>query len=129
MMCNCFAGSLPKVYNLDSTVTVWTDYLRARYHPRTVSIINEYEHNSDTKPFDVFNYGADIWKTEQFQDDFIDRIRIYVEECDNMQVKDTLSDDATTVTQLPGTLLINMYDVWILQMPGIGITFCLWVAV
>jgi hypothetical protein len=94
-----------------------------------VSIINEYEHNSDTKPFDVFNYGADIWKTEQFQDDFIDRIRIYVEECDNMQVKDTLSDDATTVTQLPGTLLINMYDVWILQMPGIGITFCLWVAV
>jgi hypothetical protein len=78
-------GSLPKVYNLDSAVNVWADYLRARYHPRTVSIINEYEHNSDTKPFDVFNYGADVWKTEQFQDDFIDRIRMYVEECDNMQ--------------------------------------------
>jgi len=36
----------------------------------------------------VFNYGANLWKTEQFQDDFIDRIRVYVEECDNMQVKD-----------------------------------------
>jgi len=129
MMCISFAGSLPKVYNLDSTVNVWADYLRTRYHPRTVSIINEYEHNSDTKPFDVFNYGTDVWKTEQFQDDFIDRIRMYVEECDNMQVKDTLSDDATTVTQLPGSLLINIYDVWILQMPETGITCCLWVAV
>jgi len=90
MMCNCFAGSLPKVYDLDSAINVWADYLRTRYHPRTVSIINEYEHSSDTKPFDVFNYGADVWKTEQFQDDFIDRIRMYVEECDNMQVNDTL---------------------------------------
>jgi hypothetical protein len=65
-----------------------------------VSLISEYEHNSDTKPFDVFNYGADLWKTEQFQDDFTDRIRMYVEECDNMQVKVTVSDVGTTVTQL-----------------------------
>ncbi|KDR19639.1 protein misato homolog 1 isoform X2 [Zootermopsis nevadensis] len=78
-------GSLPKVYNLDSVTNVWADYLRTRYHPRTVSIINEYEHNSDTKPFDVFNQGANLWKTEQFQDDFTDRIRMYAEECDNMQ--------------------------------------------
>lgn len=69
---------------------VWADYLRTRYHPRTVSIINEYEHNSDTKPFDVFNQGANLWKTEQFQDDFTDRIRMYAEECDNMQVRDTV---------------------------------------
>lgn len=64
-----------------------------------MSIINEYEHNGDTKPFDVFNYGADLWKTEQFQDDFIDRIRMYVEECDNIQVMVTVSSDGT-VTQL-----------------------------
>jgi regulatory protein YycH of two-component signal transduction system YycFG len=72
-----------------------------------VSVINEYEHNSETKPFDVFNNGADLWKTEQFQDDFIDRIRMYVEECDNMQVKVTVSVDRTTVTQL-STLLIQI---------------------
>jgi hypothetical protein len=45
-------------------------------------------HTSDTNPFDVFNYGANLWKTEQFQEDFIDRIRLYVEECGNMQVND-----------------------------------------
>jgi hypothetical protein len=49
------------------------------------------------KPFDVFNYGASLWKTEQFQDDFIDRIRMYVEECDNMQVWDTVSGCGDTV--------------------------------
>ena len=74
------------MYNLDNVVKVWADYLQTRYHPRTVSIINEYEHNNEDKPFDVFNCGSNIWKTEQFQEDFIDRIRIYVEECDNMQV-------------------------------------------
>ncbi|KAJ9592019.1 hypothetical protein L9F63_001458, partial [Diploptera punctata] len=79
------ASPLPKVYNLDNVVKVWADYLQTRYHPRTMSIINEYEHDSDAKPFDVFNCGSNIWKTEQFQEDFIDRIRIYVEECDNMQ--------------------------------------------
>ncbi|PSN51241.1 Protein misato [Blattella germanica] len=79
------ASNLPKVYNLDNVVNVWEDYLRTRYHPRTVSIVNEYEHNNEEKPFDVFNCGSNIWKTEQFQEDFIDRIRIFVEECDNMQ--------------------------------------------
>lgn len=78
-------GSLPKVYNLDNVVNVWADYLQTRYHPRTVSLINQYENNSGTNPFDVFNYGANLWKMEQFQDDFIDRIRLYVEECENMQ--------------------------------------------
>ena len=66
---------------------VWSDYLQARYHPRTASIINEYEHNNDIEPFDIFNCGSNVWKTEQFQEDFIDRIRLFVEECDNMQVR------------------------------------------
>lgn len=97
MKWNYFAGSLPRVYNLDNAINVWADYLQTRYHPRTVSVINEYEHNCDMKPFDVFNYGASLWKTEQFQDDFIDRIRMYVEECDNMQVWDTVSGCGDTV--------------------------------
>ncbi|XP_069672251.1 protein misato homolog 1 [Periplaneta americana] len=78
-------SNIPKLYNLDNVVNVWADYLRIRYHPRTVSIINEYEHKSDTRPFDVFNYGVNLWKNEIFQEEFIDRIRVYVEECDNMQ--------------------------------------------
>lgn len=99
-----FPDSLPKVYNLDNVVNVWADYLQTRYHPRTVSLINQYEHNSGTNPFDVFNYGANLWKMEQFQDDFIDRIRLYVEECENMQVKDSVFNDGDTVTYLPGWL-------------------------
>jgi hypothetical protein len=81
-----FPDSPRKVYNLDSVVNAWPDFLRTRYHPRTVSCIKE--HTSDTNPFDVFNCGANLWKTEQFQEDFIDRIRLYVEECENMQVND-----------------------------------------
>jgi hypothetical protein len=69
-----------------------------------VSLINEYEHNCDTNPFDVFNYGASLWKMEQFQDDFIDRIRQYVEECENMQVKDSVLNDGDAISSRTGLL-------------------------
>jgi hypothetical protein len=69
-----------------------------------VSCIKEYEHNSVINPFDVFNYGANLWNTEQFQDDFIDRIRLYVEECENLQVKHSVFNYFDTISYLPGLL-------------------------
>nr|CAD7397704.1 unnamed protein product [Timema poppensis] len=75
-----------KVYKLENVVKVWADYLRQRFHPRTVSIINKYEHANDSQPFNNYKLGANLWNTEQFEEDFTDRIRNLVEECDNMQV-------------------------------------------
>lgn len=73
-------------YDLDNDVEVWSDYLYARYHHRTLNIINQYEHKNHEVSFDVYPLGRSLWYTEQFQEDFSDKIRQYIEECDSFQV-------------------------------------------
>lgn len=81
-----------KDYKLNESVQTWTDYLYTRYHPRTINIIKEYKHSPTSESFDTFSNGTRLWKTEQFEDDFADSIRQYVEECDNCQGFQTLFD-------------------------------------
>lgn len=64
----------------------WTDFLVTRFHPRTVLINSEYEHNSEEQPFDIYNYGINLFNNSDFEEDLTDRIRNYMEECDNAQV-------------------------------------------
>lgn len=72
-------------YNLDNLVNTWTDYLYARFHPRTVSIIKSFERGHLKRKFDTFSNGRLLWQTRQFEEDFCDNIRKYVEECDRLQ--------------------------------------------
>ncbi|XP_017476118.1 PREDICTED: protein misato isoform X1 [Rhagoletis zephyria] len=81
-----------KEYNLTDDVETWTDYLYARYHPRTVNVVNEYKHEAEKQTFDTFASGVQLWKTEKFEDEFCDKIRQYVEECDFLQGFQTLFD-------------------------------------
>ncbi|GJQ80833.1 hypothetical protein Trydic_g9419 [Trypoxylus dichotomus] len=74
-----------KKYNFEDTVKVWSDCLYTRFHPKTINIIREYEHNNHNKGFDVFTQGKELWQTQQFQDDFVDKIRNFAEECNNIQ--------------------------------------------
>lgn len=78
--------ALPKPYHLDSSVTVWSDYLRLHLHPRNISLINQYKHNDNITPFDNFKLGEEVWKEASFNDEFTDRIRCYMEESNNLQV-------------------------------------------
>ncbi|CAD6224659.1 GSCOCG00005489001-RA-CDS [Cotesia congregata] len=73
-------------------IKTWTDYLTPRFHPRTINVIKDYNHECTKKPFDVFNYGYNLWKEEQYTDDFSDRIRQYAEECDSLQGFQVLMD-------------------------------------
>lgn len=70
----------------EDSVKVWSDFLYARYHPRTINLVNEYQHNDVEKRFDLFPLGRNLWNCSNFQDEFIDKIRNYVEECDYFQV-------------------------------------------
>lgn len=74
-----------KVYNLDDDVKTWSNFLVSRFHPRTVLVSNEFEHNSEQQPFDIYNYGTNLFKNRDFEEDLTDRIRNYMEECDNAQ--------------------------------------------
>lgn len=70
---------------LDGKVNVWSDYLYSRFHPRTVNVIREYQHESASVPFDVYPLGTNLWKEREFSEDFCDKIRSYIEECDSPQ--------------------------------------------
>lgn len=74
-------------YNLEDNVKVWSDFLYSRFHPKTVNVVKDYTHNSAENSFNVFPSGTSLWKTDYFQEDFSDKIRNYVEECDSFQVK------------------------------------------
>lgn len=70
------------------TVTLnetWTDYAYARYHPRTINLINEYQRGDVTKPFDLYPLGTALYNTIDFKENYVHKIRAYVEECDSFQ--------------------------------------------
>ncbi|XP_059490557.1 protein misato homolog 1 [Neocloeon triangulifer] len=81
-----------KQYKLDDCVDVWSDFLRTRYHPRSINIVQEYERGSESSKFDAFPQGAALWKTDLFEDTFVDSIRRYAEESDNLQGFQVLVD-------------------------------------
>lgn len=89
---NAAAATENKKYDLADNVDSWADFLYGRYHPRTVHVVKQYRHDPEKQTFDTFCNGVQLWKTEQFEEDFCDRIRQYVEECDFMQGFQTLFD-------------------------------------
>ncbi|XP_046489750.1 protein misato isoform X1 [Neodiprion pinetum] len=98
------------VVNFEDDVTVWADYLVPRFHPRTVNIVREYEHQSLDQPFNVFHYGHHLWKTEQFQEEFSNKIRAYAEECDFMQGFQVILDSTNGFSGLGSSCIQHLQD-------------------
>jgi hypothetical protein len=76
-----------KYYDLDSQVDVWSDFLRTRYHPRSINVVNNYTHRSEKSGLETFPQGSTLWGGEQFSEHFVDQLRLYAEECDRLQVR------------------------------------------
>lgn len=74
-----------KEYNLSDNVNTWSDFLYSRYHPRSINVIRDYKCSDEKDSLDTFSNGKALWSSEPFKDDFMDRIRQYVEECDSLQ--------------------------------------------
>uniref|UniRef100_A0ABM0MAX4 Protein misato homolog 1-like n=1 Tax=Saccoglossus kowalevskii TaxID=10224 RepID=A0ABM0MAX4_SACKO len=74
-----------KIYNLDYQINVWSDYLRLHLHPKTVSLVQEYEHQSESENFNAFTYGSQVMNSTKSSDDIEDRIRFFTEESDQLQ--------------------------------------------
>lgn len=99
-----------KDYNLAESVDNWADFLYARYHPRTVNIVKQYRHSSDKQTLDTFSRGIELWQTEEFEEEFSDRIRQYVEECDFMQGFQTIFDSFNGFSGLATKCLEHLND-------------------
>lgn len=99
-----------KDYNLAESVDNWADFLYARYHPRTVNIVKQYRHSSEKQTLDTFSRGIELWQTEEFEEEFSDRIRQYVEECDFMQGFQTIFDSFNGFSGLATKCLEHLND-------------------
>ncbi|XP_008188595.2 protein misato homolog 1-like [Acyrthosiphon pisum] len=86
-----------KVYNLDNDVKIWSDFLKARFYPRTITSIDEYKHNDSSNVFNNFAQGLGLWDSYIMKETWTDNLRLYAEECDYLQtsgVKDLMRANA-----------------------------------
>lgn len=97
-------------YNLNDQVRVWSDYLGTKFHPRTITIINEYHHNNSGGGFTTFSQGIDVWKTELFTEEWTNKLRAYAEECDYLQGFQVLFDLVDGFSGLSFSALTYLQD-------------------
>ncbi|XP_078697673.1 protein misato homolog 1-like [Branchiostoma floridae x Branchiostoma belcheri] len=99
-----------KLYNLDGSVSVWSDFLRIHLHPRTVSILSEYAHDLEQDMFDVFGYGQQLLGTPRVSSDLEDRLHFFVEDCDSLQGFQVLVDPYNGFGGLAAEVLEQMSE-------------------
>ncbi|CAO3568518.1 unnamed protein product [Mortierella alpina] len=77
---------------LNATNT-WSDFNRVYFHPKSMVTISGYQMNSEFMPFDVFSYGrAAFTDTEKEKDSYDENLRLFTEECDQLQGFQVLAD-------------------------------------
>ncbi|KAG2463425.1 MSTO1 protein, partial [Polypterus senegalus] len=96
-----------KAYNLESSVRVWSDFLRVHLHPKTISIVNQYSYEGECDRLEAFGQGESLLKENSFLDDLEDKLHFFVEECDYLQgfqvlcdIQDGFSGLGSSVTEL-----------------------------
>ncbi|MBN3302388.1 MSTO1 protein, partial [Amia calva] len=81
-----------KRYRLEGSVRVWSDFLRVHLHPRTLTIINQYNHEGESSRLEAFGQGEALCSSAALQEDLEDRLHFFVEECDYLQGFQVLCD-------------------------------------
>ncbi|CAL8299000.1 unnamed protein product [Lota lota] len=80
-----------KSYALEGSVRVWSDFLRIHLHPRTISVIHQYNHDGETHRLEAFGQGEPLLQGSLLED-LEDRLHFFIEECDNLQGFQVLCD-------------------------------------
>ena len=82
------------IRQMDQEVKLWSDFLMARFHPKTNVVISEFGHGSAVDPFDVFGIGVSAWSNGQaaLADEFEDKVRFFAEEADFLKGFQLLHD-------------------------------------
>lgn len=80
-----------KGYRLEGSVRVWSDFLRIHLHPRTISVIHQYNHDGETQRLEAFGQGEMLLQGSVL-DDLEDKLHFFSEECDYLQGFQVLCD-------------------------------------
>jgi hypothetical protein len=78
-------GEAAEDIDLKESVSNWPDFMYTRYHPRSINIIKNYEYSEEISTLDTFSAGSQLWSSSFFEDDYCDKLRNYIEECDQCQ--------------------------------------------
>ncbi|XP_029645942.1 protein misato homolog 1 [Octopus sinensis] len=104
----CNSGD--KIYNLDDSTEVWSDFLNIHLHPKTINIINDYTHKSEEQPFDVFGSGYETMSGTDIWAEMEDRLHYFTEECDMLQGFQILVDAHNAFTGAASSVLEYLQD-------------------
>ncbi|KFO24909.1 protein misato homolog 1 isoform X1 [Fukomys damarensis] len=74
------------------SIRVWSDFLRVHLHPRSICLIQKYNHDGETERLEAFGQGESILKEPRYLEELEDRLHFYVEECDYLQGFQILCD-------------------------------------
>lgn len=88
---NSHLDRVQKGYRLEGSVKVWSDFLRIHLHPRTISVINQYNHDGEAHRLEAFGQGESLLQGSVLED-LEDRLHFFVEECDYLQGFQVLCD-------------------------------------
>lgn len=99
-----------KDYNFHENTRSWTDYMYTRYHPRTINVLPMQNSAADEISFDSYAFGAHTWTNKYFDDEFSDRIRQYLEECNNCQGFQALFDCSDAYSGLSMKIFEHLHD-------------------
>lgn len=90
---NSRLASVQQRYQLEGGVKVWSDFLRIHLHPRTISVIHQYNHDGEAHRLEAFGQG-DALLQGALLDELEDKLHFFVEECDYLQGFQVLCDMA-----------------------------------
>lgn len=99
-----------KEYDFQQNARSWTDFVCARYHPRTINVLPLMNARNEETAFDSYSRGAQTWREQYFDDDFGDRIRLYIEECNNCQGFQALFDCSDAYSGLATKIFEHIQD-------------------
>ncbi|XP_059887389.1 protein misato homolog 1 isoform X1 [Delphinus delphis] len=86
-------ATTPKpVIPTEGSIRVWSDFLRVHLHPRSICMIQKYNHDGEAGRLEAFGQGESILKEPKYLEELENRLHFYVEECDYLQGFQILCD-------------------------------------
>ncbi|KAF9430904.1 mtDNA inheritance, partitioning of the mitochondrial organelle [Podila epigama] len=74
-------------------IRTWSDYNRVYFHPKSLVTASGYQLGSEFMPFDVYSYGRSAFiETEKEKESYDENLRLFTEECDQLQGFQVLAD-------------------------------------
>ncbi|XP_025714495.1 protein misato homolog 1 isoform X1 [Callorhinus ursinus] len=87
------AATAPKpLVPTESSSRVWSDFLRVHLHPRSICMIQKYNHDGEAGRLEAFGQGERLLKEPRYLEELEDRLHFFVEECDSLQGFQILCD-------------------------------------